>query len=221
MRIIEISDNFSCNIHGKLVTAEELNDLWRKILTECSEIVAIYKSFPENSPGGSFGDLKILFSGRNKEEAWFEGQSRNDRKPLDSPIGFHNLLNKVFDSCGMTANRSNSFFVTPNPAVAYGYGCPYAIFPKNGFQYTWTDFKDLASFHASGILSPLVLDYRRATPDDAEEIFRQIVTTICPRNTDIHDAINMHHEIMIHGAYYAIHTSLMRQIIELMNTNIV
>jgi len=88
---------------------------------------------------------KLLYRGQDDASLpIFVGYPRADREPKDSNKAAQALADKYLTMLGFKALRSNSLFCTSNFGQADGYGNVYAIFPKNGFHYTWsTEHDDL------------------------------------------------------------------------------
>ena len=88
---------------------------------------------------------KLLYRGQDDASLpIFVGYPRADREPKDSNKAAQALADKYLTMMGFKALRSNSLFCTSNFGQADGYGNVYAIFPKNGFHYTWsTEHDDL------------------------------------------------------------------------------
>lgn len=63
---------------------------------------------------------------------------RETRNPRDSSLADHRFMNEMIKSQGLTANRSNSLFVTSSRAQAREYGTTYAVFPIGEFEFTWS-----------------------------------------------------------------------------------
>lgn len=70
---------------------------------------------------------------------------RPDRRPSDTPKHLHILANEIFKETGLTANRSNSIFVTGSEYEASNYGGKlWIVIPIGDFSYTWSPkIKDL------------------------------------------------------------------------------
>ena len=82
---------------------------------------------------------KILFRGQNDVSMpIFIGHPRENRKPSDSDPGAQALYDKYLTLMGFKALRSNSIFASSDKYHAGRYGDIYAIFPINGFQFTWS-----------------------------------------------------------------------------------
>jgi hypothetical protein len=70
--------------------------------------------------------------------------STGPRSPKDTDILMQNMVDDVLKLAGFKALRGNSIFCSGDYEQAEGYGPPvYVIFPKDGFQITWsTRYKD-------------------------------------------------------------------------------
>lgn len=80
---------------------------------------------------------------------------RQNRNPLSSGMGMHNIFNKAFEDSGFKATRDNSIFVTPNKNQSHIYGTVYIVFPIGEFSYTYSNkVKDLL-FSYSDIIKQL------------------------------------------------------------------
>ena len=109
------------------------DDLTDYIEQHCSDIIKLMKV------SGIF-----LYRGiKNQSTTVFVGQSRQDRLPKDTRQDISAYFDKALASHGFKALRGNSIFVTSNLQQAAGYGETYAIFPMNGFDYTYTSMTDL------------------------------------------------------------------------------
>jgi len=109
------------------------DDLKDYIEEHCSDIIKLMKV------SGIF-----LYRGvKNQSTTVFVGQSRQDREPKDTRQDISAYFDKALASHGFKALRGNSIFVTSNLLQAAGYGDTYAIFPMNGFDYTYTSMTDL------------------------------------------------------------------------------
>lgn len=109
----------------------------------------------------------------------FERATRTDRNPRDSSREMHNGMNAEIEAAGLTANRSNSVFVTSDGEAAESYsttGATYIVVPVGDYSYTW---------------SPDVADATLEwSPDEG--------TTWM--GTDIQKAAQMGHEVMIQSS---------------------
>lgn len=99
----------------------------QKLETECSDALASMRR-----------THKGCFRGSNRTNTIFLGNPRTERRPLDSSRMMHHAYERLYKEHGFTATRSNSTFVTSDAKMARFYGPVYAIFPKNGFKFTWS-----------------------------------------------------------------------------------
>ncbi len=162
----------------------------------------------------------LLFRGINNQPYIFNGITPENRKPKDSGISWQNAIDQKLKESGFIALRSNSIFCTGSIATAQDYGTAYAIFPINGFTYTWSpdskDFyidynleeydwakqKDIKNesdlkFYSQRLRYQLFKDLHELTPIDFSNKYNFI-------NTNLNDAIDSGHEIYIHGKYVAV-----------------
>lgn len=111
-----------------------IGDTLKLISSECSEALQTYRSLNQ-----------MLYRGMKTESnvAWFEGMPRENRKATDTSKASHALLNKMFEIAGIKARRDNSIFVSSDLDQASEYGDIYIIFPKDGFDFSWSPkYKD-------------------------------------------------------------------------------
>ena len=94
----------------------------------------------------------------------FIGKPFDDRKPLDSSADDQTLFDAWLEVTGFKAFRGNSIFTTANPDFASGFGKLHLVFPKNGFQFTWSPI------HDDVIVDYIVDDYRNGDEDDNEDM---------------------------------------------------
>lgn len=89
------------------------------------------------------GSDRLLFSGRKNEKPVIMKQVRQNRKPVDTPLEVHELLDNQFkDKFGIRA-RSNSIFcyfknINMVGSDSSAYGDPYYIFPIGKFKTIWS-----------------------------------------------------------------------------------
>jgi len=82
---------------------------------------------------------KILYRGQRDSQApIFVGYPRENRRTKDSSEEAQKLYDKYLTMMGFSALRSNSIFTTSSEHQADEYGYVYAIFPKDGFKFTWS-----------------------------------------------------------------------------------
>lgn len=82
---------------------------------------------------------KVLYRGQHESKSpIFVGYPREDRRPKDSDGEAQKLYDKYLTIMGFKALRSNSIFTSSSEKQAGDYGEIYAIFPKDGFSFTWS-----------------------------------------------------------------------------------
>lgn len=192
---------------------QDITPVLAQIQEKCSDILAVLKNHPNT----------FLLRGMSNKEPVFQGVPRPDRKSLSTPQFISDMVDDWFNQYGFVANRSNSLFVTSNWSMAEMYGQVYMIFPVNGFDYTWfersSDFwGDLTSLKEVRDLLKYAIGKKQQnqiTSQDAEEIgidletlkkeVEWIIMRSTPKKTNIDEAIQIGHEIMIaNSPYYAI-----------------
>lgn len=126
MRLYEIESN---------PTPSNLDDIWHNhILKECTDALHLFKANPN----------KFFYRGfYDSAPEIFKDTPRTDRKPKDSILWVSELFDIALTKLGHKALRSNSIFVTSAFETAERYGTPYYIFPVNGYDYTWTKWRDI------------------------------------------------------------------------------
>lgn len=110
--------------------SERLAKTFQYITTNCSEFLAYVKASGQTDPlwRGIGGKVPEIFASR----------SRENREARDSSDEGQRVVDLALKAKGFTALRSNSIFATSDWDRAENYGTVYAIFPKNGFHYTWS-----------------------------------------------------------------------------------
>lgn len=183
-------------------------DMVNRIKHDCSQIIQAYKA-----------SNACLYRGTNQQGTIFVRTPRVNRKPLDTPNSIHLLIDSELQQRGFKALRSNSLFCTSDSSEASSYGHVYAIFPKNGFDFTcWENSTDLFKSINDTLTDNGYEDF--AIKADRKNVSRrslnylkkhiaELVDKANPINDDIIKAINTGHEIMIANAeYYGINYSL-------------
>lgn len=112
--------------------------------TEALEAVAVHCT---NYISAARTAGKLLYRGlQNCSHDYFLARPRTDRLPATTPKQVHDGFVRWMRAKGFTANRDNSVFATSDKRSAELYGALYAIFPVNGFSFTWSpECRDL--FH--------------------------------------------------------------------------
>lgn len=74
----------------------------------------------------------------------FENKLRVRSAPKNMPLVLHQAIDQAFNSIFGFKARTHALFCTGDKSQANSYGKPYAIFPKDGFKFVWSDkVKDL------------------------------------------------------------------------------
>jgi hypothetical protein len=117
-----------------LPAGADIDDIWLRILTRhCTEAIAAYR----NSRG------KMLYRGMKTRLPWFRAASHQARRPKDSNTAISGVFDRLLVRCGAQALRSNSVFATSDYEHTTKFGDVYVIFPIDGFQFTYTNSRDL------------------------------------------------------------------------------
>lgn len=85
----------------------------------------------------NFGELIVYRGVDNIDQKIQRKRVRKRRKPRDSKMEWHKLFNDLIAEKGLTANRSNSVFVSGKRDNVYEYGDEFIILPIGNFNYTW------------------------------------------------------------------------------------
>lgn len=85
-------------------------------------------------------DYEFLYSGRKDVYQNFKKKkTRKRRRPKDTPIEIHNILDKSFkENFGVKA-RSESFFVSNNPYEVGEYGRVHYVFPVGNYKLIYSN----------------------------------------------------------------------------------
>ena len=134
----------------------------------------------------------------------FVGQSRTDssRLPADTPLITQSQVDDSLYQAGFKALRSNSIFCSSTIRTAREYGSPYAIFPVNGFEYTWSS----KIFDLTGALDGCELPAEMALISDIRELpGKEFARKYEFHNSvDLKGALMSDNEIYIRGTYLAV-----------------
>ena len=128
----------------------------------------------------------------------------NNRMPRDTPLWYHEALNKALKAAGIPCNRSNSLFTTGDKSEAMSYADSdslYAIFPIGDFKFAWNeniqDFFNYTEVYGNG---------EEDDESSVEELTKSVADGM--RTQDLPFAILSNCEIMICGSkYYAVSQS--------------
>lgn len=137
---------------------QKLLQYFSYIEKNCSEYLAAVRAANGN----------LLFRGQDDaSQPLFVAYPRADREPKDSDPEAQKLLDNYLSLCGFKALRSNSIFTSADRDQASNYGDVFAIFPKNGFSFTWSTKHDDLVIHSPSELG------LQGEEDDAEEVLYQ------------------------------------------------
>jgi hypothetical protein len=142
---------------GALLAAEKAKSQKELLSSNIDEKLLKYFTYIEQNCSQFLTSVaasgKFLFRGQaDALLPVFVANPRPDRKPKDSNPAAQELFDNYLTIMGFKALRSNSIFTTSNYGQALQYGIVYAIFPKNGFDFSWsTEHDDLIIKHVSDI----------------------------------------------------------------------
>ncbi len=112
---------------------DELDKLKKDILSECSEILNLYKNTG-----------KLLYRGLKYHDSYGYITPRDDRRPVDTPKEIHNALDKGFKDKFGWKSRSEGVFVTGDNKMTEIYGDTFIFYPVDGWKFIWSpDVNDL------------------------------------------------------------------------------
>jgi len=138
-----------------------------------------------------------LYRGMDENSKVVKKTVRKNRKPLDTKIEIHNMLNDAFYKKFKIKARSECIFVAGYESFSADFGRLFYIFPIGNFKFLWSPkIKDL--FNKVGGFK-----IYSKTKSEMETIFKKLVDKY--QKTDLKKAIKSHHEIMIDcKEYYAV-----------------
>jgi hypothetical protein len=184
------------------VSAHDFDEIWKYVQADCSQILEILRS----------RSSKLLYRGLgdDRPERLFDAyisRPLDDTPPRDISGTTHEQHVSWMKQWGFQAHRGNSVFITPNRMVArnftnwnLGSSEPepvYAIFPFNGFKYSWS--RSPADFAA------------RADPKYGKRRVDDALWGADFAESGILDALRQQHEILFAGVpYYALRLSKFR-----------
>lgn len=183
----------------------------RRIERDCSEFLTVSRARENN---------RFLFRGfKSARPDFFAGRAYNERKPRDTVPKMQEAVDEWLSRNGFSALRSNSIFTTADPIVAKKYGNVYAVFPKNGFHYTWfqnafdlyvargTFFRHLADVSGTepdGFDYPKHLQAGYWKDEDIKAAMEKFMEWAEPTSSNLSKAMSTDHEIMVKGEFYAV-----------------
>lgn len=115
---------------------DEAKDFANKIKKDCAHFLSL-RSEPlwRGVKLKYTSSLKKINSG---ELELYKGTVRTDRLPADSPLWFHEMLDKFLQKEFGTNFRSQSLFCMPTKKGTAMFGRPFAVFPIGKFDYVWS-----------------------------------------------------------------------------------
>jgi len=157
-----------------------------------------------------------MWRGITSSEQLLKKKSRlNNRRPMDSPRGGHNEVNKIFKQKFGHEFR-NAVFTTGDSTVAGHYGSIYAIYPIGDFKFLWSpsvkDLTMIANSYPVGDTSILQdiwnlfkSEFMVEPPEDLATSMGRTAENSDYQMTNLPAAIKSGHEIMIWcDEYYAL-----------------
>lgn len=177
-------------------------------------IVPLLKKDCRQSIKTILGVQKFLYRGlHGRHPDAFIGRSRENRRPSSSPAFFQDNIDAAFSMAGFSANRSNSIYATSDIQDASIYAVPAKnlcyIFPKDGFNFTWSpEINDLFAVSSNiftdddgySLNGEFQYNDQRTNIPLLELFLKRTRYT----NKFLSAAILSENEIMISGEYYAI-----------------
>ena len=178
MKILEVIQN-NASYEFKL-----FKDTLNAVRLECDDFMEYARAYG------------MLYRGTRRLSGIFQEYPRDDREPVSMYPSIQHKMDNVLRKAGFSALRSNSFFVTGSRDSAFAYGKVYYVFPKNGFDFTWSArYSDL--YDEDEFLS--TLDYTE---------YRQVIQNGKFYDDNLGAAIKSGHEIYILGECIFIAESL-------------
>ena len=186
----------------KNLPASGFSAIWSEIKANCSDILGVLRK----------DRTKLLYRGLGEDRGDGYVSRPLDNKPArDSKPQQHQRFVDWMKGKGFEAHRGNSVYASPNPTVARNYtgwklgdsGTPplYAIFPCNGFKFSWSRaHPDFAV---------------RVEPEFDEVLVEDALWGADIVNKGIFDALNHEHEMLFAGVpFYALRLSTFKPQIE-------
>ena len=127
-----------------VVTNTDIDNIWNRIKVECSDYLA--------ACGRAQTWLYRGMGSRENRPAFLE-KSPEHRKPSDSHLGLMKSFDQSLQQLGFTALRYNSIFCSGDKDAASYFGHLYVIFPRNGFDFTYTTEREIILDELEQVLS--------------------------------------------------------------------
>lgn len=163
--------------------------IWKMVEVECGHFLQIVRK----------AKVSLLFRGMPEVRGVvYKAVPRIDRGPRDTAPDLHDRIDQWMEGKGIAARRSNSIACSPHPRIAANFtqprrddvekGMVYAIFPCDGFAYSWCrGEQDLAA----GIYD-----------DFSTERLEHILWRADIVEGDLAGALEAEHEVLITGGAY-------------------
>lgn len=132
-----------------VVTNTDIDNLWNRIKVECSDYLA--------ACGRAQTWLYRGMGSRETRPAFLE-KSPEHRQPSDSHPGLMRSFDQSLHQLGFAALRSNSIFCSGDKDTASYFGHLYVIFPRNGFDFTYTNQREIILDELEQVLSAKYID---------------------------------------------------------------
>lgn len=179
---------------------------------ECSDVLPIYKQA-----------RKTLLRGMKKTIEPYKISSPVNRPPTFTAYAAQEFIDEGLRVAGFKALRSNSILTTSDPDLAIMFGPVSAIFPCNGFDFTWSrTAQDFGAWY--GILRAEIRTELKSTMYDkvddlvyerlVQKGFKSLDKQLEFDNINFFDAIMSGHEVMIHGNCYVVPRKLSDQLFD-------
>jgi len=127
-----------------VVTNTDIDNLWNRIKVECSDYLA--------ACGRAQTWLYRGMGSKENRPAFLE-KSPEHRKPVDSNPMLVRSFDQSLQQLGFVARRENSIFCSSNRDTAGAFGHIYVIFPRNGFDFTYTNEREIILDELEQVLS--------------------------------------------------------------------
>lgn len=155
------------------------------------------------------GHGNLLFRGDNyKADDWYSAKTRENRLPLANSVNLQRIADGWLQLKGFRALRHNSIFCINNQRWAETFGRLYAIFPEDGFDFTWSPLIKDFNNHNIGAQYPLEIkrmdDGERHSYKPEIQLANEFVEKNGFTNTNLANAIFSRKEVLIRGNYYAV-----------------
>lgn len=115
-----------------------------KFINEVVEKLESFEDIKKLCPKTTSTDIEIFRGIRIKDAPlnikYGKENIRKDRKPKDTSIFFHDLINKGFKAAFGVPVRSECVFCTANKGLADWYGKACKIYPSNDFTVYWSPY---------------------------------------------------------------------------------